>query len=214
MSTGTARLGAVTFLATAVAIGGGLLVHSAAAEPQRVSSRNLSRVVEGVPLSMEVPSAWERHDTFQVTRNTVGPQGAEALLFWAGFPGVRSPQACENLTGGRIGPSLAELAAAVAQAPGTQLVAGPTDVTVGGYPAKRMALTVRKDVGGCVPGFFYRWRTTMGGAFWLRTSVGDTIEVWIVKVRGKRLFIEAEMTRGGAYVHDEIRRMVASIRFG
>ena len=55
MSTGSARLGAVTFLATAGAVVGALLVHSAAAEPQRVSAHQLSRVVGGVQLSMNVP---------------------------------------------------------------------------------------------------------------------------------------------------------------
>ena len=213
MSTGSARLGAVTFLATAGALVGALLVHSAAADPQRAPTRNLSRVVEGVRFSMEVPPSWERHDTFRVARSTVGPQGAEAVLFWAGFPGGRSPHACESLTDKRISASVSDLAAAVAKAPGTKLVNGPANATVGGHPAKRIVLTVRQDV-GCDPAFFYRWHATMGGAFWLTTGVGATIEVWIVKVDGRLLFIEAATTKDGRYVRDETRRMVGSIRFG
>ena len=108
---------------------------------------------------------------------------------------------------------MSELAAAVARAPGTKLVRGPANATVGGYPAKRLVLNVREDV-GCDPGFFYHWHATMGGAFWLTTGVGATIEVWIVKVDGRLVFIEAATTKDGRYVRDEIRRMVGSIRFG
>ena len=214
MSTGSARLGAVTFLATAGAVVGALLVHSAAAEPQRVSARpSLAGSSKASELSMNVPRVGNGTTDSRSPGTRSGPQGAEAVLFWAGFPGGRSPHACESLTDERINSSVSELAAAVARAPGTKLVKGPANTTVGGYPSKRVVLNVREDV-GCDPGFFYRWHATMGGAFWLTTGVGATIEVWIVKVDGRLLFIEAATTKDGRYVRDEIRRMVGSIRFG
>jgi hypothetical protein len=99
----------------------------------------------------------------------------------------------------------------VSTAPGTKLVKGPLDVTLGGHPAKHVVLTVRKNV-GCNPGFFYTWREVFGGAFWRTTDVGDTIRVWIVAVGGTRLFIAAA-TRENANER-EVEQIVESIRFG
>ena len=98
------------------------------------------------------------------------------------------------------------------RAPGTKLVKGPSDVTLGGRPAKHVVLTVRKNV-GCDPGFFYTWRTGSGGAFWRTTDVGDTIRVWIVAVDGKRLFIAAATKGRPPELKKEIQQIVESIRF-
>ena len=106
-----------------------------------------------------------------------------------------------------------DLAAAVARAPGTKLVKGPSDVTLGGHPAKHVVLTVRKNV-GCDPGFFYTWRDVYGGTLWPTTDVGDTIRVWIVAVDGTRLFIAAATTEeADAELKKEIKQIVESIRF-
>jgi hypothetical protein len=198
---------------------------------ERPPVRKLSRVVEGVRFSFEAPWRWERgpatrlrdgsgfrNGKLLISRNTVGPQGAEAVVFWTSFPGGDRADACGSLTRPRIGPSAADLAAAVATAPGTKLVKVPSDVTVGAHPAQHVVLTVRKDV-GCDPGFFYTWRPRgprgeCWGACWLESSVGDTIRVWIVEVDGTRLFIEAETTKqAGPHLEQEIRQIVESIRF-
>jgi Tol biopolymer transport system component len=101
----------------------------------------------------------------------------------------------------------------VAKAPGTELVAGPSDVTVGGLPAKHVVLTVREK-NGCDPGFFFSWEDQDVGALWPHTVVGVTIDVWIVDVDGTRLFIEAETTRqADRDLQREIRQIVGSIRF-
>ena len=97
-------------------------------------------------------------------------------------------------------------------APGTELVTGPANVTLGGRPAKYVALTVRADV-GCDPGFFYTWRDVYGGALWPKTGVGDTIRVWIVDVHGTRLFIEAETKQASFDLQQEVQQIVESIRF-
>jgi hypothetical protein len=109
--------------------------------------------------------------------------------------------------------SAADLAAAVSTAPGTELVTGPSGVTVGGRPAKHVVLTVREKV-GCEPGFFYAWQPVEEGALWTMTGVGNTIRVWIVDVDGTRLFIEAETTKqAGSDLEREIQQIVESIRF-
>jgi hypothetical protein len=193
-------------------------------------AQRLSRVVDGVRFSFEIPKCcWEQgphmrvHGRFRdgkllISESTVGPQGAEAVLFWTSFPDGDRADACGSLTSALVGPSAANLAAAVARAPGTKLVKGPSDVAVGGRPAKHVVLRVREDF-GCDPGFFYTWwprgpRGQCWGACWLESSESDTIRVWIVAVGGTRLFFEAATTKqGGSYSDKDIRQIVESIRF-
>lgn len=148
-----------------------------------------------------------------MNRSEVGPQGAEAVIFWAGFPDGGVAQPCARVLDRAVGPTDADLAAAVAQAPGTELVSGPSDVTLGGYPAKHVVLAVRDNI-GCAPGFFYGWDETTGGALWGAHTVAATIRVWIVDVAGERVFIEAETTdRSTPELAREMRQIVGSTRF-
>jgi hypothetical protein len=173
-----------------------------------------SLTVEGVPFSFSVPTpGWERFGSISLNKSTVGPQGAEAMIYWTGFPEGIYADPCGHLRSASVGPSAAELAAAVSMAPGTTLVTGPSDVTVGGRAAKHVVITVREDV-GCDPGFFYTWQDAEEGALWPMTDVGDTIRVWIVDVDGTRLFIAGETkTAAGSELEQEIQQIVESIRF-
>jgi hypothetical protein len=187
------------------------------ADPDQIeilAAGSLSRVVGGIRFSLRLrTSGWERFGAISINKSIVGPQGAEAIIFWATFPDGDYADPCANLLRRPVGPSAASLAAAVATAPGTDLVTGPLDVTVGGRAAKHVVLTVRKAV-GCKPGFFYSWQDVQQGALWPRTHVGDTIRVWIVKVGGTRLFLEAETnTQANPDFEREIERIVESIRF-
>ncbi len=159
-------------------------------------------------------AGWERHGArkrpMSLNKSVVGPQDAEAIIYWTSYPRGDHADRCARVLSPRPGRSAADLAAAVSKAPGTKLVQGPSDVTLGGRPAKHVVLTVRENV-GCDPGFFYTWRTRWGGAEWLTTDVGDKIRVWIVAVGGKRLFIAAATKAGG--LEKEIQQIVESIRF-
>jgi hypothetical protein len=178
-----------------------------------------------------------------ISKSTVGGQRAEAVIFWTSFPAGGEAAPCTAVVSTAIGRSTDALAHAMARAPGTQLVKGPTRVTVGGRPARHVVLTVRRDL-GCDPGFFFTWQPSAPegecwgaacwhgecwGACWLGTYAGDTISVWIVDVHGKRLVIEAEtrqpdsqgwplaiqVTRADVLkVEAEIEEIVGSIRFG
>ena len=179
----------------------------------------------GVPVGHFTPADegwWERHSSLttdksargpiSINKSMSGPQDAEAIIFWTSFPDGDYADPCAGLLSLPVGSSAADLAAAVSKAPGTELLTGPSNVTLGGRPAKHVALTVRKNV-GCDPGFFYTWRAGYGGANWLKTGVGDTIRVWIVDVHGTRLFIEAETTKGyGFGLEREVQQIVESIR--
>ncbi|HEX6222568.1 MAG TPA: hypothetical protein VF115_15860, partial [Acidimicrobiia bacterium] len=157
---------------------------------------------------------WEVFDGVFMSKSTQGPQGAEAIIYWARFPEGALASACASVSAfWPQPPSAAALAAAVASMSGIELISGPSDVTVGGLPAKHVALVVREDT-GCDPGFFYNWRAQTGGAIWDRTFLGDTINVWIVDVDRTRLFI-AGATHADARpdVWEEIQQIIDSIRF-
>ena len=183
--------------------------------------------IEGsVPFSFRVPNrGWERFGSISINKSETGPQGAEAIIYWSSFPDGgyvdyygHEARPCTRLLSPPVGRSAADLAAAVSTAPGTELLTGPSDVTVGGYPAKHMMLVVREDV-GCDPGFFYAWHDVFGGALW--TSTGDgathdaTMRVWIVDVDGTRLFFgAATTTEASSDLDHQIQQIVGSIRFG
>ena len=140
-----------------------------------------TRTVEGPQFSFNVPwKAWESHTPY-LSRSTTGHQAAEVVIFWAGLRegGVVAP--CAKLLRHAKRRSIADLAAAVASAPGTKVVRRPMRVTIGGRPATHVVVTVLEDR-GCNPGFFFTWQAPVGGAYWPGTSVGDTIKVWIVHV--------------------------------
>jgi hypothetical protein len=173
-----------------------------------------SLTVDGVPLSFSVPTGgWfpgmtERavDGTFEagslyIAKNTAGGQRAEAVVFWTAWPGGVNAGPCHILLSQPIGQSAADLAAVVATAPGIDLVAGPSDVTLGGHEAKYVALTVHEHL-GCDPGYFFTWPDDCRGDCWIRTQVGDRIGVWVVKVNETRLVIEAETTRQGIWLKD------------
>jgi hypothetical protein len=173
--------------------------------------------VDGIALSFRVPAqvpdaGWARYGNLYISKGSTGGQAAEAVIYWTAFPDGALADPC-GLLSQPVGPSIDDLASLVSKAPHTKLVAGPADVTVGERPAKHVVLTVGDDV-GCDPGFFYTWLYQPGGPGWWSTSAGDTINVWIVDVGGRRLVIVGESTwDAGPELEREIPQIVDSIRF-
>jgi hypothetical protein len=85
-----------------------------------------------------------------------------------------------------IGPTAADLAAALARQP-HRSATSPTDVELGGYNGKMVRLHVPSDVdlSDCWHGEFLSWL----GRF--HQGVGQVDEVWILDVEGERLVIDA-----------------------
>jgi Tol biopolymer transport system component len=201
----------------------------------------VTRTVEGVRFSLEVPrTGWAtgpierigrtrsrppfRTHSLLISKSLIGGQAAEAVIFWTGFRDRTEAAPCAKLLGPAIGRSIADVAKTVAGAQGTKLVRGPTRVTVGGRPAQHVVLRVL-SARGCDPGYFFTWRTQCWGPCWIRMDATDTIRVWIVKVGGTRLCIEAATKERHAVTREpvasaelskverEITKIVASIRF-
>ena len=110
----------------------------------------------------------------------------------------------------RIGRSRCFLAGEV---PGTDLVSGPSDVTVGGRPAKHVVLTVREDV-DCDANSFYLWYAPREDLARYATELGSTIRVWIIDVDGTLVWIDGETYKGaGPEPGQEIQQIIDSIHF-
>jgi hypothetical protein len=212
--------------AVSVGVASDSLVAAACAPVASLMCRPRLTVTEnGVRFSFtRRPGGWERFSSISTDKSAGGPislnksivgsQGAEAIIYWTSFPQGDYADPCVRLLSPSIGASAAKLATAVSRAPGTKLVKGPSDVTLGGRPAKHVVLTVRKSV-GCDPGFFYSWKDPVpGGALWPTTPAGATIRVWIVAVGGTRLVIAAATSEDAdARLKREVKRIVESIRF-
>ena len=169
--------------------------------------------IGGVPFSFRVPTrGWEAFGDISINKSIVGPQGAEAIIYWTTIPGDYA-NPCVDILGMPVPRTVRELASEVADAPGTELLAGPANVIVGGQRGKHLAVVVREDL-GCDPGHFFIWHDVEGGALWPATEVGHTISVWIIDTGRKPIFIAAltieQATEG---LHQEIGVIVRSIRF-
>ena len=171
----------------------------------------------GVRLSIDVPaSGWHSEQGFFINKDAgVGPNGA-SFLFWDPSPIGVYADPCAHDVSPPAGPSTADLAAAVATLPGTDLVSGPTDVTVGGHPAKLVVVSVREDA-SCAAGDggFYLWYGDIAsGEIHFASALGETVRVWIVDVNGTRLVIEGESYKGsGPEIEAEIQQIIDSIQF-
>jgi hypothetical protein len=175
-----------------------------------VSGRSLSFTL---PPGDQTPWDWERFGDLYISNSTVGPQAAEAMILWTDLNGGPGVTQCGVVLDPHGVSTLARRAADVARTPGTELVSGPTDVVVGGRPAKHVALTLKEDV-GCDPGYFYAWDQTWQGAFWSGPVAGDAMQIWIVEVNDthRLLFLEAVThSRAGPAVQEEIQQIIDSI---
>jgi hypothetical protein len=93
------------------------------------------------------------------------------------------------------GPSVADLATALANLPGLQATT-PTDVTLGGYQGRQLTLTAPTSGSGCTPGLdgYAVWQLPLGAINYL--TPGGSDRVWILDVDGQRLVIDSQVLPG------------------
>jgi len=165
---------------------------------------------EGVSFSIDVGSGWTSNGEFLIGKGVA----AGEFIFWSDTPDGVYADPCGHEQGPVIGPSAAELAAAVAAVPGTELVSGPTEVTVGGRPAQYVVIRVPEDVGcNAGEGGFQLWYDEAIGGRW-PTRLGDTIRTWIVEADAGLVWIDCETVSSvGAQTEQEIQDIVDSIVF-
>jgi hypothetical protein len=123
-----------------------------------------------------------------------------------------------------VGPTVDDLAAALADLAPFRVTSPPEDVTIYGYSGKHLKLTVPDlPVGGnphdlrfigCIDGDLYSWISPPNdGAFSGYTGPGYREEFWILDVEGTRLMIVAHRS-AGAPREDfaELRAILDSVR--
>ena len=126
-----------------------------------------------------------------------------------------------------VGPSVNDLAAALADLAPFQVTSPPRDVTIYGYAGKHLELTVPelpvegegddRRFTGCIDGTLKSWvaaiDTEPGDAFYGYTGPGYTEEFWILDVEGTRLMIAAGGSSGSPRKDlAEMRAILDSIR--
>jgi hypothetical protein len=99
----------------------------------------------------------------------------------------------------RVGPSVDDLATALADLAPFRVTSPPTNMTIYGYRGKHLQLTVpdlpmaHPGFAGCAGGNLHSWiAPALGGSFFGYTGPGYTEEFWILDVEGTRLMIAAE----------------------
>jgi hypothetical protein len=101
-----------------------------------------------------------------------------------------------------VGPSVDDLATALAELPPFEVTTAPEDVTIFGYSGKHLELTVPDmSFDRCDAGDLRSWIAPMdtaepGDAFYGYTGPGYTEEFWILDVNGTRLMISAGTSPG------------------
>jgi hypothetical protein len=166
----------------------------------------------GVPFSFTMPSPDWRSDRGEGTLDTgVFPQTSFAWFYFGGPNMWVNTDPCAGKRA-PVGPSIAEQAAALTTIEGTDAV-GPTDVAVGGRPAKLVVLTIHPDV-PCAREFVLYGKTFPGGGTMLYpNSLTSTIRVWFVDTGGQVLMIHSDQLGPNPKVEQEIQQVVDSIRF-
>ena len=175
-----------------------------------------SMTLTGHRLSIEFPTAgWLSNGQWGIDRGVTAPDSAGFILWPDSAPDTVFTDPCSETPMSPLpGTSAVELAAAVAGVPGINLVSGPSEVTVGGYPAQHVVFTVPNDI-GCAPDHFYLWEDldTPGSARYA-TQLGETYYIWIIQVDASVVWIDGEtfVTSNAATVQ-EVQDIVNSIRF-
>ena len=178
-----------------------------------------SMIREGVPFSIDVAApGWRSQQGFEFIKGTEGKPNGAGLLFWSSTPDnvYANPCAHTPLTPA-AGPGIASLATAVSRIPGTQLVSGPTDLTVDGQPAKRTMITIPDDI-DCAGVLKLWYDDDMGSeAGRFPTVLPSTMRVWMIDVDGTTVWIDGETyeTYGDTSptLEREMQEMIESIVF-
>lgn len=181
-----------------------------------------SMILAGIPLSIELTTAgWSSNGDFGIDKGNFQsgtPDAASFILWPASAPDNVYADPCTSTTlSPPAGPSAAELAAAVSTVPGIDLVSGPSEVTVGGYPAQHVVLHVPEGI-GCAPSGFYLWYDDdddpSGEIGRYATAVDWTVYVWIIDVDGTLVWIDGETyVTSSPEAAQEVQQIVDSIQF-
>jgi hypothetical protein len=148
-----------------------------------------TQTVFPVPIMVTVPDGWA---ALTATGRTVsildtGEDGAAYLGFWIVDAAERDPCGLGGVGDTPVGPTVSDLAAALAGAPGFDAT-GPTAVSVDGIDGEYVELT--GPLPGCSAPEVELWRTADGSCRCME-PIAERNRLWILDVDGNRLVIDA-----------------------
>jgi hypothetical protein len=180
--------------------------------------------LDGVPATIAVPtSKWGSNGQFLlwvVAGEYAGEYFERAhMFFWPELsPAGVFADPCAGEASPPAGPTAADLAAAIAALPGTELLSGPSDVTIDGRAGKFVEILVPADI-PCSPGTFLLWYylgcPTEAECARYASWKDSIIRVWVIELDdGARAVVEAERIAGGnPAIDQEVDDIVNSIDF-
>jgi hypothetical protein len=169
-------------------------------------------VLSGKPLTIDWPAGWISNGEFRV--HTVS--GSAAFIFWTNAPTNVYEDPCANAPlDPPAGSGPAELAAAVGSIPGTDLIAEPSDLSIGGQPAKLVTIRIREAAEiDCANDEFSLWYSEDPATGRWPDAFGETINVWIIDVDGTTVWIDgAAGPSTTPELQETMRQIVDSIEF-
>jgi hypothetical protein len=169
-----------------------------------------SLILSGKSLSVDMPSGWTSHLGFRI----VTQSGQAAFIFWTPPPtNVYADPCAKEPLDPPVGDTLVEIATAISSIPGTDLVGGPSDLTIDGHPAKLVSIRVRDDI-ECEAREFALWYSQDPAESRWPDALGDTVNVWIIDVDGTLVWIDGSWSVNTTPVlHGEMRQIIDSIQF-
>ncbi len=160
--------------------------------PTNVASRREAGVFEGDTLKLTyiVPDGWETRGGPRPYSGVVKGEPAIGVLFVGEAGDTFRTHYCGSGTpSGPVGPTIDDLVSAWTNLPGVDATAA-RDVTVDGFDAKEIELTVSADNGKDCSGLFYRCSTAQCRNE-LRGRTNQHLKIWILDVDGERNMILA-----------------------
>lgn len=164
-------------------------VASPSPEPSPSSSTVLITVAgvpDGTPptLTADLPAGWETGG------NPFVFNSADINAFVSLVDNTFSDPCAHIQRVPKVGPTVADLATALGEIPGTTAT-DPIQATVGGNAATSIEVTLPASL-PCAPEQFYYWQDSPGADWWsLRPD--ERLRVWIVEAGGERVAIAARM---------------------
>jgi hypothetical protein len=174
-----------------------------------------SATLEGVQFTFAIANpGWVSNGSIGIEKAPIrSPRGA-AFIFWLHDADGVFSDACAGQRAPTVGPTAADMAAAIAGMAYIEVVQAPVAVTIGGKPGQHLAVRIPNDI-ACQPEQFDLWfDDSMRGNIRWATDPGMTIDVWIVEVDGKRVQLDGETYAGAsAAPRAELQAIIDSIEF-
>jgi hypothetical protein len=173
-----------------------------------------------VPATFAVPtSKWGSNGQFLLWVETGEYFKRAHMFFWTGFDPVGVfADPCAGEASPPAGPTAADLAAAIAALPGTELLSGPSDVTIDGRAGKVVEILVPADI-PCSAETFLLWYDlgcpTEAECARYASWKDSIIRVWVIELDdGARAVVEAErIADTDPAIDQEFDAIVDSIQF-